>query len=376
MRPMLKRYMSLLRKLTKRKFFVSFFTLCGFLYLLKVSFFTKSDDEVFLDIDDDAANPYYYKFNLVVPSKVPKETNTKNFFLIILVNSATRGSQYRDRRNGIRESWAKKESCENLHTISDPKNEQYDWRLVFMLGKTNTKDGILNVKEAERHNDILIGNIFDNYLNNTLKVYMGFLWVSRTHPNVKYILKTDDDVYVRIPAVIDYLVQKNLPSRFYGGSLYLNSSVYRKAGFKWSVGRKYYDKENWPPFAPGAFILFSNDLMPGLLNHVTIRKPVQTDDTYIAVVMHDLNVTATNIPSFIIETDIFDNIKWYDDCEFLSFNAFAHDILPSAMKRTHNRLESLCKNNKITMSQNCAKKSSIFSLHGIRSLFRNIFNTM
>ena len=181
---------------------------------------------------------------------------------------------------------------------------------------------------------------------------------------------------MRIPAVIDYLVQKNLPSRFYGGSLYLNSSVYRKAGFKWSVGRKYYDEYYWPSFAPGAFILFSNDLTPGLLNHVTIKKPVQTDDAYIGVVMHDLKVTATNIPSFIIEPDIFEYIKWYDNCEFLSFSAFAHNILPSAMKRTHNRLESLCKNNKITMNHNCPKKSSIFSLQSIRSLFRIIFNTM
>ena len=376
MRPMLKRYKSLLRILTNRKFLFSFFSLCGFLYLLNV-FFIKSD-EVFFDIDDDAADPYYYIFDLVVPSTVPKETNTKDFFLIILVNSATRGSRYRDRRNGIRESWAKKESCENLHAISDSIIKQYDWRLVFMLGKSgsNTNDDLLNVEEAKRHNDILIGNIYDNYLNNTVKVYMGFLWVSKTHPNVKYILKTDDDVYVRIPAVIDYLVQKDLPSRFYGGGLYLNSSVYRKAGFKWSVGRKYYDKENWPPFAPGAFILFSNDLTPGLLNHVTIRKPVQTDDTYIAVVMHDLNITATNIPSIIIETDMFDFIKSYDDCEFLSFSAFAHNILPSAMKRTHNRLESLRKNNKITMNRNCPKKPSIFSLQGIRLLFRNIFNTM
>ena len=138
-------------------------------------FFIKSD-EVFFDIDDDAANPYYYKFNLVVPSTVPKETNTNDFFLIILVNSATRGSQYRDRRNGIRESWAKKECCENFHAISDPIIKQYDWKLVFMLGKSglNTNDDILNVEEAERHNDILIGNIYDNYLNNTVKVYMGF----------------------------------------------------------------------------------------------------------------------------------------------------------------------------------------------------------
>ena len=308
---------------------------------------------------------------------MPKETNSKDFFLIILVNSATRGSQYRDRRNGIRESWAKKECCENLHTISDPKIKQYDWKLVFMLGKSssNTKDDLLNVEEAEKYNGILIGNIYDNYLNNTVKVYMGFLWVTKTHPNVKYILKTDDDVYMRIPAVIDYLVQKNLPTRFYGGKLYSNIAIYRKAGHKWSVGRKYYDEYYWPSFAPGAFILFSNDLTPGLLNHVTIRKPVQIDDTYIAVAMHDLKVTATKIPSFIIEPNIFDYIKQNDDCEFLSFNALGHNILPTAMKRSYSRLESLCWN-RTTMNHSCPKTSSIFTLKGIRSLFQNIFNTM
>ena len=351
-------------KVIRRKvFFTGAIFLVCFLYL---NFFALQSN--ILDIDQDVTNPYYYKFELVSPSTVPKETNTKDFFLIILVNSGSRGSQYRDRRKGIREFWANKTSCENL-------NAQYDWRLVFMLGKSRTtNDDVQNIKEAEEHNDMLIGNIDDHYYNNTIKAYMDFLWVFKTHPHAKYIFKVDDDVYVRIPAVIDYLVKNNFPTRFYGGRLRVKSLVHRTAGGKWSISRKYYDKYYWPPFATGAFILFSNDLTPGLLNHVTIRKPVQTDDAYIGVVMNDLKVTAIEISSFIVERDTTKRIQEYDNCEFLSFDAFGHDIFYTNVKMIHRRLENLCQKNKAIMNHSCPQNFIIFFLRGLRLVFKNLLD--
>ena len=71
--------------------------------------------------------------------------------------------------------------------------------------------------EARQHNDMLIGNITDNYINNIIKFYMGQVWASKY--DIKYTMKTDDDVYVRIPRVLEYLVNAKFPRLFYGGCM-------------------------------------------------------------------------------------------------------------------------------------------------------------
>jgi hypothetical protein len=45
---------------------------------------------------------------------------------------------------------------------------------------------------------------------------MGLVWASRF--DIKYILKTDDDVYGRIPRILEYLVNATFPKPFCGGA--------------------------------------------------------------------------------------------------------------------------------------------------------------
>ena len=138
--------------------------------------------------------------------------------------------------------------CEQLGGMNNPKLRNLKWILVFVLGKVGgkTKDDELNAAEAKQFNDILIGNINENYLNNIIKFYMAQLWSSTLTP--KYTLKTDDDVYVRKPFVIQYIVNKNFPSRFYGGTLNPGSPVRRHANGKWSISKKYFGERFWPPY--------------------------------------------------------------------------------------------------------------------------------
>ena len=370
---MLEVYKSVSIKLKRRRY-IPGPVFATFLIVFCLWTFLNQSNE--LDIDDDLAHPYRYYFKLVFPTVVPNVVEKKkNFFMIILVNSAAHGAEYRDRRNSIRKLWGNKASCESLNALKDPEIKEYDWNLVFMLGKAgpDSKDDIANQEEAEKYNDILIGDFNDQYANLTIKVFMGYLWVHKTHPSAKYIFKVDDDVYARIPGVIDYLVRNNFPKRFYGGRVRTTSIVHRTAGGKWSVSRTYYGKYYWPTFVTGPLILFSNDLTSELLNHVNIRKPVQTDDTYIAVIMDDLKVSASDISSFIVERDTFERIQNYDNCEFLSFNAFGHDIFPKIMKRVHARVEKLCLRNMTTLNRPCQSAFSLYRIHSyIQSAIKKI----
>jgi hypothetical protein len=187
---------------------------------------------------------------------------------------------------------------------------------------------------------MIIGDISDNYLNNILKFYMGQLWASML--GTKYTLKADDDVYVRIPKIIEYLVLEGSPSRFYGGETYPNTGVARWAGGKWSISKKYFAEDVFPPFNAGAFIIISSDLLGSLFNYVHIRKPFHTDDAYIGVAMRYLKVKVVHILSFDIKNDMAVLIHRKNNCDILKLIAYGHSVNTAAMQHLHGRVEDMC----------------------------------
>jgi hypothetical protein len=302
----------------------------------------------------DMVNDYqpYVDFKFKYPEIQPKMADSKDFFLVVLVNSGAKGDEYRRRRAKIRDTWASKNTCEYANAMNNIKvKDLYKWILVFVLGKAGGEEDKRNTEEAKRHNDMIIGDIGDNYLNNILKFYMGQLWASLL--GAKYTLKTDDDVYVRIPKVIEYLISEKLPSHFYGGETYRGSVVMRFPGGKWSISKKYFPENVFPPFNAGAFILISTDLLGGLVNYVHIRKPFHTDDAYIGVAMRDLKVKVVHILSFVIENNMSALINTKDDCYILKVLAYGHHVGAGAMEHVHKRLEDLCQANTTIKTLKC-----------------------
>ena len=59
--------------------------------------------------------------------------------------------------------------------MADERLKDLNWLLVFVVGKAGpgTKDDELNKAEARQHNDMLIGNITDSYINNAVKFFMA-----------------------------------------------------------------------------------------------------------------------------------------------------------------------------------------------------------
>ena len=287
-----------------------------------------------------STNHSYVNFKFVYPEIQPRMETSKDFYLVILINSAAKGNVYRQRRAKIRQTWASKKTCEHLKAMNNDTLKDFRWILVFVLGKTGGEDDQLNIQEARQHNDMIIGDISDNYLNNILKFYMGQIWASFL--GTKYTLKTDDDVYLRIPKVIEYLVSKGSPSRFYGGVTYHQTKVARWAGGKWSISKKYFQEDEFPPFNAGAFILFSTDLVGELMNYVHFRKPFHTDDAYIGVAMRDLKIKVVHILSFVIENNMSAFVHTKDNCYILKVLAYGHRVGPGAMEHVHKRIEDLC----------------------------------
>ena len=59
------------------------------------------------------------------------------------------------------------------------------------------------VEENERHRDIIQGSFLDSYGNLTLKTRMALKWTVEDCPSAKYVMKTDDDMWINVPNIIE-----------------------------------------------------------------------------------------------------------------------------------------------------------------------------
>ena len=302
----------------------------------------------------DMVNDYYpfVDFKFTFPEVMPTLKLPQEFFLVVLVNSAAKGDVYRTQRDVIRKTWGSHDTCDQKKIMENPKLRNLKWMLVFVLGKVvSEEDNKRNKNEAIEHNDMLIGDIDDNYINNIIKLYMGQLWAKTFFPNAKYSLKTDDDVFVRIPRLIEYLANANFPRQFYGGARFGPIRVNRRLTGKWSISWKYFPERNFPAFNLGAFIVLSTDLLNYLFNYVQTRKPFHTDDAYIGIAMRDGKINITWIRSFTCNRFAPRTIPQRSDCQILKLIGFGHRMKPKLQEVLHNRIERLmCKRNVTTES--------------------------
>jgi len=81
-------------------------------------------------------------------------------------------------------------------------------RLLFMLGAVESRAAQAALEEENRtYRDLVQGNFLESYRNLTYKHVMGLKWTAYCCPGARYVLKTDDDVFVNCPALLDFLSQ-------------------------------------------------------------------------------------------------------------------------------------------------------------------------
>ena len=92
---------------------------------------------------------------------------------------------------------------------------------AFIVGKS-TDEAVQNDLEAEssKHKDIVQVNMIDDYANLTIKVAGLFNWLNHNCPEVAFLLKIDDDVYLNVRNLVTML-QSIDPSRLsvYGSAI-------------------------------------------------------------------------------------------------------------------------------------------------------------
>ena len=157
-------------------------------------------------------------------------------FLLIVVVSAPDGYI---RRNAIRSTWAsiyQKHKDILRHTNPFPQNRHYHSedvvKTVFLIGKSKAREHRdLVLTEAILYGDIVLGELSEDYRNLTMKTRLGLKW-AYYHCQARYIVKTDDDVFMNPVQLVEWL--KDQPQKnFYTGWCNFGSPVVRDKNNKW-----------------------------------------------------------------------------------------------------------------------------------------------
>ena len=136
-------------------------------------------------------NCFQHSFTYIIENHVACESATDEGQVDLLILVTTSPAKF-DQRQALRDTW-----------LTHTKNNTGNVRHVFLLGQVKdreTQEKILT--ESKRYNDVLQESFIDSYENLTYKTIMGFKWASLQCRTAKFVLKTDDDMFVNVPAIL------------------------------------------------------------------------------------------------------------------------------------------------------------------------------
>ncbi|KAK3106928.1 hypothetical protein FSP39_003257 [Pinctada imbricata] len=192
-------------------------------------------------------------------------------------------------RDTIRETW-----------ISDAKNNTANIRYAFLLGYTSNKTNQAEVeKENEQFHDIIQEDFIDSYHNLTYKTMMAFKWAVTKCAHARFVMKTDDDMYINTKALLSVVsksaaaLQKNV-----GGACHKRAQPIRSPSSKWYASPESYPRKWYPGFCSGTGYVTSITLARRVFD---ISKDVpffHLEDVFVALCVRKLKLSLLPIRGF------------------------------------------------------------------------------
>ncbi|PIK38901.1 putative beta-1,3-galactosyltransferase 1-like [Apostichopus japonicus] len=242
---------------------------------------------------NNTANLSYDKFKYSI-NPVNMCLNDKKesgeIFLLILMSSATINFSQREEQR--------------LSLLKSSKTFELKIRTVFLLGSTH--DVLITTgiyEESEKYNDILMQNFIDSYNNLTYKTLMGLKWTSVYCPQVAYVMKTDDDVYLNLDNIVTLL--KMAPKQDYAvGHVFEHNQPCREKTSKWYIAEEDFPAPVYPPYLSGMAYVMTGDLAIKIWETSCLVPFIFLEDVYIGLVIDKLNIRPNTNPCFIYSNDI------------------------------------------------------------------------
>eukprot|EP00249_Psilotum_nudum_P006068 c19435_g1_i1 orf=620-2593(-) len=178
--------------------------------------------------------------------RAPSLSSKKKRWLFVGVFST--GNNF-DRRMAVRRSWMQFEAVrKGIVTVR------------FFVGLHSTKHVNKELwEEAMTYGDIQLMPFVDYYNLITLKTIAICIFGTKVLPS-KYIMKTDDDTFVRVDEVLSILNKTKHTAGLLYGSMEFDSRPHRDPNSKWFIRNEEWSHSFYPPYALGPGYIVSRDI--------------------------------------------------------------------------------------------------------------------
>uniref|UniRef100_A0A182QUS4 Hexosyltransferase n=1 Tax=Anopheles farauti TaxID=69004 RepID=A0A182QUS4_9DIPT len=223
--------------------------------------------------------------------------NGTDVTLLILVTSAP---THREQRLAIRQSWG--------HYGS-----RRDISIGFIVGQTDEariEDQL--AAESYMYSDLIRGNFIDSYRNLTLKTISLMEWTKLHCPNASFLLKTDDDMFINVPKLLQFMEAHGNQRRTIFGRLAKKWKPIRNKKSKYYVSPEQYYPPVFPPFTTGPAYLLTADIINEMYEKSLSQTYLKLEDVYTTgIVAQLLNIHRINVKEFLNRRIAFNqcNIK-------------------------------------------------------------------
>ncbi|XP_055857823.1 acetylgalactosaminyl-O-glycosyl-glycoprotein beta-1,3-N-acetylglucosaminyltransferase [Episyrphus balteatus] len=205
--------------------------------------------------------------------------------LLIIITSA---HSHQDARLSIRQTWGH-------------YGTRRDVAIGFILGRTNnqTLENALN-QENYIYGDLIRGHFVDSYNNLTLKTISALEWVDQNCPQAKFVLKTDDDMFINVPKLMAFLEKHQKDKRVIYGRLAKKWKPIRNKKSKYYVSSGQFAAMIFPPFTTGPAYVMSADVIHDLYIKALQQTYLKLEDVFTTgIVAQQLGIKRIHVNEFL-----------------------------------------------------------------------------
>ncbi|KAL6259266.1 hypothetical protein P5V15_009184 [Pogonomyrmex californicus] len=235
-------------------------------------------------IRNDSARAIYEAGHTVsIPERCPNLG--KDMDLVVIVMSAP---THLEARTAIRQTWG--------HF-----GQRSDMSVLFMLGTTlDTRVEKILRKEQNMYNDVIRGRFLDSYSNLTLKTISTLEWVDTYCSKVKYLLKTDDDMFINVPRLLAFVYKHAKDRNIIFGRLARKWKPIRNRKSKYYVSQAQFQQPIFPDFTTGPAYLLSSDTVRRLYDAALDQTYLKLEDVFTTgIVAHRLGIKRSHANEFL-----------------------------------------------------------------------------
>ncbi|KAL2714564.1 hypothetical protein V1478_015749 [Vespula squamosa] len=235
-------------------------------------------------VSNDYARAIYEAGHTVpIPEKCPDFG--KEMDLIIIIMSAP---THVEARTAIRQTWG--------HF-----GQRRDISILFMLGATlDSKVEKVLEREQKIYDDIIRGKFLDSYSNLTLKTISILEWVDSYCSKVKFVLKTDDDMFINVPRLLAFINKHAKDRSVIFGRLARKWKPIRNKKSKYYVSQTQFKQPVFPDFTTGPAYLLSSDIVRKLYDAALDQTYLKLEDVFMTgIVAHKVGIKRVQANEFL-----------------------------------------------------------------------------